>query len=189
MRNSLSRRREASLIRRAIKGDREAFGELYLHNVYAVFQHIYGLVPNATIAEDLTAQTFLNALEAMHRFQYRGTRFLSWLLRIAHNLTLQHLKNQKRDGHIPLLEGVEAGSDNYNTPEALYEARSQRDFIWSQVSHLSWTQRRVLIMRFVDGLKPAEIAEVLGKSEGAVRIMQWRALSTLRQKVEAGLDR
>src|SRR3989304_7192784 len=84
-RSSLQKADDTELIAGAAKGDREAFGALYERYVFKVFRHVYYLTSNLHTAEDLTAQTFLKALEAIHRYEMRGVPFLAWLLRIAYN--------------------------------------------------------------------------------------------------------
>src|SRR3972149_2090427 len=91
-RSSLQKADDTELIAGAAKGDREAFGALYERYVFKVFRHVYYLTGNLHTAEDLTAQTFLKALEAIHRYEMRGVPFLAWLLRIAYNLTVNHRK-------------------------------------------------------------------------------------------------
>ena len=103
-RSDLQETDDTGLIVRAAKGDREAFGDLYERYVFRVFRHVYYLTNNTHTAEDLTAQTFLNALEAIHRYEVRGVTFLAWLLRIAYNLTMNH-KKLRSNGNSPLPEG------------------------------------------------------------------------------------
>src|SRR5262245_29786805 len=90
------RREERILVQRAIDRETAAFAELYDRHVVRVYRHIYYLVNDAREAEDLTAQTFLKAWEAVDRYKERGAPFVAWLLRIAHNLTVSHLR-AKRD--------------------------------------------------------------------------------------------
>src|SRR3972149_5061505 len=86
---------DSELIACAAQGDREAFGALYERYVFRVFRHVYYLTSDPHTAEDLTAQTFLNALEAIPRYEVRGVPFLAWLLRIAYNLTVNYRKVRK----------------------------------------------------------------------------------------------
>src|SRR3990172_5498034 len=86
---------DSELIACAARGDREAFGALYERYVFRVFRHVYYLTSDRHTAEDLTAQTFLNALEAIPRYEVRGVPFLAWLLRIAYNLTVNYRKVRK----------------------------------------------------------------------------------------------
>src|SRR4030067_464388 len=94
-RSTLQETDDGELIAGAARGDREAFGALYERYVFRVFRHVYYLTSDPHTAEDLTAQTFLNALEAIPRYEVRGGPFLAWLLRIAYNLTLNHKKARK----------------------------------------------------------------------------------------------
>ena len=86
---------DTPLVLRAIERDQDAFGELYDRHAVRVYRHIYYMVGNATEAEDLSAQTFLRAWEAIERYQVRGAPFVSWLLRIAHNLGVSHLRSRR----------------------------------------------------------------------------------------------
>ena len=186
-RSSLQETDDREVIAQAARGDREAFGRLYERYVFKVFRHIYFLTNDSQLAEDLTAQTFLNALEAIPRYEMRGVPFLAWLLRIAYNLTMNHKKVQKHNGHAPLPEGVEAKGTIYS-PEESYEAKVDGEWVWQEVRKLRGDQRQVIVMRFIDGLGYADIAQVLGKRVGTVRVIQYRALSSLRHLLEDDLD-
>jgi len=186
-RSSLQKADDTKLIAGAAKGDREAFGALYERYVFKVFRHVYYLTSDLHTAEDLTAQTFLNALEAIHRYEMRGVPFLAWLLRIAYNLTVNHKKDRK-NGSAPLPEAVEVQGILYS-PEASCEAKVDGERVWDGVRTLRGDQRQVIVMRFVDGLSYSDIAKVLGKSIGAVRVIQYRALSALRRRLEDDLGR
>ena len=92
---------EQELVRRAIARDQEAFGALYDRHVVRVYRHIYYMVGNPVEAEDLAAQAFLQAWQAVDRYQMRGAPFVSWLLRIAHNLGVSHLRSRKDSTELP----------------------------------------------------------------------------------------
>src|SRR5437773_12440435 len=85
---------DTPLVLRAIQRDQDAFGELYDRHVVRVYRHIYYMVGNAAEAEDLTAQTFLRAWEAIERYQVRGAPCVSWLVRIAHSVRVSHLRGK-----------------------------------------------------------------------------------------------
>ena len=184
-RSNLQETDDSELIARAAKGDREAFGVLYERYVFRVFRHVYYLTNDSHTAEDLTAQTFLNALEAISRYEMRGVPFLAWLLRIAYNLTVNH-KKVRQNGTAPLPEAVEI-QDSQNSPEASCEAKVEGERVWERVRKLRGNQRQVIVMRFIDGLSYADIATVLGKSVGTVRVIQYRALCALRSRLEDDL--
>ncbi len=185
-RSNLQETDDSELIACAAKGDRETFGALYERYVFKVFRHVYYLTGDSHTAEDLTAQTFLNALKAIPRYEVRGVPFLAWLLRIAYNLTVNH-KKVRQNGAGPLPEAVEVQGTLYS-PEASCEAKVDGKRVWEEVRKLRRNQRQVIVMRFIDGLSYADIATVLGKSIGAVRVIQYRALCTLRRRLEDDLD-
>ncbi len=184
-RSSLQKADDTQLIAGAARGDREAFGALYERYVFKVFRHVYYLAGDLHTAEDLTAQTFLKALEAIHRYEMRGVPFLAWLLRIAYNLTINH-KKVRSNGNAPLPETMEVQGTLYS-PEASCEAKADGEQVWEGVRTLRGDQRQVIVMRFVDGLSYPDIAKVLGKSIGAVRVIQYRALCALRRRLEDDL--
>ena len=184
-RSNLQEADDSELIACAARGDREAFGALYERYVFRVFRHVYYLTSDPHTAEDLTAQTFLNALEAIPRYEMRGVPFLAWLLRIAYNLTVNHRK-VRRNGTTQLPEGLEIEGTTYS-PEASCEAKADGERVWEGVRRLRDDQRQVIVMRFIDGLSYPDIARVLGKSIGAVRVIQYRALCALRRKLEDDL--
>jgi len=186
-RSSLQKADDTELIAGAAKGDREAFGALYERYVFKVFRHVYYLTSNLHTAEDLTAQTFLKALEAIHRYEMRGVPFLAWLLRIAYNLTVNHRKVRANgNGTAPLPDAVEVQGTPYS-PEASCEAKADGERVWQEVRTLRGDQRQVIVMRFVDGLSYSDVAKVLDKSVGAVRVIQYRALCALRRRLEDDL--
>ncbi|MDO8614958.1 MAG: sigma-70 family RNA polymerase sigma factor [Dehalococcoidia bacterium] len=178
---------DEALIGLAASGDREAFGDLYERYAVKVFRHAYFLTGEVALAEDLTAQTFLNAMQAICRYESRGVPFVAWLLRIAGNLVINYRKSHKNNGHAPLPDTLEATGSFYS-PEASCEVAVDGERVWQEVRKLSQEQRRVIVMRFVDDLSYPDIAQVLGKSVGAVRVIQFRALSNLRHLLDGELN-
>jgi RNA polymerase sigma-70 factor (ECF subfamily) len=172
---------ERILVRRAIARDSEAFAELYDRHVVRVYRHIYYIINDTKEAEDLTAQTFLQAWEAIGRFQPRGAPFVSWLLRIAHNLAVSHLRARKGDAQLH-----ESLVDDRlpRNPEAAAERQADQERVREAVLRLGDDQRQVIILRFVEELDYKEVAEILGKSVAAVRVIQHRALCALRKMMK-----
>lgn len=179
---------ELELISLAAQGDRQAFGCLYERYVFRVFRHIYYLVNDVPLAEDLTAQTFLNSLQAIHHYEVRGVPFLAWLLRIAYNLTINQKKAQRQQTLGQELEDTIAAQGTLYSPEESWEAKADGERIWDGVKRLRGDQRQVIVMRFMDGLSYPDIAHILGKSVGAVRVIQYRALSALRNMLKDDLE-
>jgi RNA polymerase sigma-70 factor (ECF subfamily) len=182
-RSSPQKTDDQRIIALAASGDREAFGQLYQRYAVRVYRHTHFLTGDPHLAEDLTAQTFLKALEAIPRYEYRGVPFLAWLLRIAHNLTVNHCKAPKNNGHTQLPDSIESDDDR-SSPELSCLSKIDGQIVWRQVRRLTEDQRRVIVMRFLDGLSYADVAHVLGKSVGAVRVTQFRALAALRHIME-----
>ena len=172
---------DETLVDRATAGDREAFGEMYERYVSRVFRHVLYMVNDVDVAQDLTEQTFLRALEAIHGYERRGVPFLAWLLRIARNLYLNGQRVQRNNSSIRQNPGGVVAS-----PESFCEAKLDGEEVWRAVRALDGDQRQVIVLRFMDGLSYADVARVLGKSVGAVRVAQYRALCALRRSLEDG---
>jgi RNA polymerase sigma-70 factor (ECF subfamily) len=173
---------ERLLVERAGGRDAEAFGQLYDMHVVRVYRHIYYLVNSIGEAEDLTAQTFLQAWEAMDRYEDRGVPFVSWLLRIAHNLAVSHLRSRREGSQ--LHDGF-VDQDRLRDPEKVAERQADEERVRQAILKLRTEQRQVIILRFVEDLEYPEVAEITGKSVAAVRVIQHRALCTLRKMMRA----
>ena len=173
---------ERELVHRAIARDAVAFAELYDRHVVRIYRHVYYLVSDAREAEDLTAQTFLKAWEAIGRYKERGAPFIAWLLRIAHNLTVSYLRSKRE--HSSLDETYVDQKQNRNPEEAL-ERSSEEKSVRDAVLRLREEQRQVIMLRFVEELDYREVASVIGKSVPAVRVIQHRALGNLRKLMQA----
>ncbi len=167
------------LIALAARGDRQAFGELYERYALRVFRHAQFLTGDPVLAEDLTAQVFLKALEAIPRYESRGVPFVAWLLRITCNMVINHRKSAKNNGHSQIPESIEA-TGTFFSPEDSCEIKVDGERVWREVRKLPCEQRQVIVMRFIDDLGYPDIARVLGKTVGAVRVIQFRALANLR---------
>lgn len=169
---------EKVLVQRAVEKDGAAFAELYDKHVVRVYRHIYYLVNDTRETEDLTAQTFLKAWEAVGRYKERGAPFVAWLLRIAHNLTVSHLRAKRDHG---VLEDVHIDVKMDRNPEQALEQSTDEKSVRDAVLKLREEQRQVIMLRFVEELDYREVAEVIGKSVPAVRVIQHRALGNLRK--------
>ncbi len=172
---------ERTLVQRAIARDREAFGFLYDRHVVRVYRHIYYMVGNVAEAEDLTAQAFLQAWEAIERYEIRGAPFVSWLLRIAHNLAVSYLRSRKERAQLP--DWLEDHKSERNPEEALQQ-QVDGENVREAILHLRDEQRQVIMLRFVEDLEYREVAEIVGKSVAAVRVIQHRALNALRRQMQ-----
>ena len=172
---------DTPLVIRAIERDQEAFGELYDRHVVRVYRHIYYMVGNAAEAEDLTAQTFLRAWEAIPRYQVRGAPFVSWLLRIAHNMGVSYLRSKRESSQ--LHDGI-VDDKMRRDPESAYEQTAEEELVRAAILKLREEQRQVIILRFIEDLDYREVAEIIGKSVAAIRVIQHRALNALRKQMK-----
>lgn len=172
---------ERTLVQRATARDKGAFGALYDLHVVRVYRHLYYMVGNAAEAEDLTAQAFLQGWEAIHRYEIRGAPFVSWLLRIAHNLGVSYLRSRKESAQLPETL-IDHGSQR-NPEEAIHQ-RLEGERVRAAIIRLRDEQRQVIMLRFVEDLDYREVAEIVGKSVAAVRVIQHRALNTLRKQMQ-----
>jgi RNA polymerase sigma-70 factor (ECF subfamily) len=169
------------LVSRAQQGDRDALEELYLLHFDRIYSYLHMTVGNRHDAEDLTTQTFLKMLEAIGRFQWRSVPFSAWLFRIAHNVAIDHFRATQR---IQPEEEVPEPPDAAEPPaeETALEMIGSKSML-QLIEGLSDDQRQVLILKFVYRFSNAEAAEILGKSEGAVKSLQHRALTSLQKQV------
>ncbi len=172
---------DTPIVLRAIQRDQEAFGELYDRHVVRVYRHIYYMVGNAAEAEDLTSQTFLRAWEAIDRYQVRGAPFVSWLLRIAHNLGVSHLRAKRETSQVH--EGI-IDDKLPRDPEWAYAQTAEEEMVRQAILGLREEQRQVILLRFIEDLDYREVADIIGKSVAAIRVIQHRALNSLRKQMK-----
>jgi RNA polymerase sigma-70 factor (ECF subfamily) len=167
----------------AAQADRAAFGTLYRRYLDRVYGYAFYLLGDHHDAEDVTERTFLAALSAIGSFRDTGASFRSWLFRIAHNQVANALRTRGRRP-TSSLEGVEppSGGDPATAVSDADDSRELRRALHS----LSADRRQVIVLRFVDGLTAGEIGAVLGRSEGAVRVLQHRALRELAAMLDDG---
>lgn len=177
---------ERTLVERAVKRDREAYGALYNKHVSRVYRHVYYMVGSPAEAEDLTAQAFLQGWKAIERYQIRGAPFVSWLMRIAHNLGVSHLRSKKPSSELPetLVDQSREGN-----PSDVLQRQADGDRVREAILRLRDEHRRVIILRFVEDLGYREVAEIVGKSVPAVRVIQHRALNALRKEMQLDEER
>ena len=176
----------ARLVCRIQAGDREAFASLYMRFFDRVYGYLRVALADRHEAEDLTQQVFLEVGEALHRYERRAVPFRSWLFTIVRNTAIKHLRRQHRldlVGEEPLVEMRESGGHSDGDTTALDWINDQDLMVF--VERLPLAQRQVLLLRFMVGMSHAEIAQVLGRREDAVRAMQSRALGFLRQRLVA----
>jgi RNA polymerase sigma-70 factor, ECF subfamily len=188
--DSSARRSEAQRVRKLVDaaqgGDRGALEELYLIHFDRIYSYLHVTVGNRHDAEDLTTQTFLKMLESIGKFRWGSAPFSAWLFRIAHNLAMDHFRVARR--WQPEEEVPEPEPDESTSAEAgALDAIGQKSML-ALIDDLSSEQQQVLTLKFVFGFSNGEAATILGKTEGAVKSLQHRALATLHKKLEQQRD-
>ena len=166
----------------AAQRDRAAFGALYRRYVDRVYGYAFYLLGDHHDAEDATERTFLAALAALERYRDTGSTFRAWLFRIAHNQLANALRARGRQQEASLDAVVEQATDD-DPAGALGRAEDRRR-LQRALEELPEDRRQVVVLRFVDGLSAREIGAVLDRSEGAVRVLQHRALRDLAAILE-----
>jgi len=174
--SSIANVADERLLIEAAQQDPTRFGELYENNFHRVYAFIARRVRDRGEAEDLTAEVFHQALSNIRRFEWRGVPFAAWLLRIAANLLADRWQRASKINELPAdaLESVEAGFE---------EDVERSAMLFQLVDRLPADQRLVVLRRFVEQKSVREIAQELGRSEGAVKQLQFRALQHLRSQI------
>ena len=157
-----------------------AWRQLFQEHHQRVYNYAYVRTGNAADADDIAANVFIEAVRGIDRFQYRGAPVAAWLFRIAHNETVDHLKRRKRT-ETTSLEHPEAAAgllahDVFGTSDDM------RD-VGDAMGTLKQEHRDILMLRLVEGRSVNETATLLGKTQGAVKVMQMRALQALRARL------
>jgi RNA polymerase sigma-70 factor, ECF subfamily len=164
---------------RAAQRDRAAFGALYRRYLDRVYRYCFYVLGDHHDAEDVTERTFMAALAAIDRYRDEGATFRSWLFRIAHNQLANALRSRGRR-HASSLDGVAEPAVDDDPAGFIGQAEESRH-LRRALDALPDDRRQVVILRFADGLTAREIGAVLGRSEGAVRVLQHRALRQLAE--------
>jgi RNA polymerase sigma-70 factor (ECF subfamily) len=180
------RTRLIALVELARGGDSEAFGQLYDHYHGSVYRFVFYRTRSQTLAEDLTSETFVRALRNMSGFRWQGKDFGAWLMTIARNLCTDHFK-AGRTRLEQTTEDMGVHDDATEGPENAVLTSLTNEVLLDGLRKLSEEQRDCLIMRFLQGLSIAETAQVLGRSEGAIKQLQLRGVRNLAKLMPEGL--
>ena len=171
------------LVERAQRGERAALEELYLIHFDRIYSYLHMTVGNRHDAEDLTTQTFLRMLESIGKFRFQAAPFSAWLFRIAHNLSMDHFRANRRwqpEEDVP--EPV--GSEERSAEDEAFQAIGRQSML-DLIESLSMDQQQVLTLKFVFNFSNGEAATILDKTEGAVKSLQHRALGSLQRQLAA----
>ncbi|MFD5554959.1 ECF subfamily RNA polymerase sigma factor, BldN family [Streptomyces sp. NPDC127068] len=170
--------RMMELVERAQSGEAEAFGRLYDQYSDTVYRYIYYRVGSKATAEDLTSETFLRALRRIGTFTWQGRDFGAWLVTIARNLVADHFKSSRFRLEVTTGEMLDANEVERSPEDSVLEALSNAALL-EAVRRLNPQQQECVTLRFLQGLSVAETARVMGKNEGAIKTLQYRAVRTL----------
>ena len=174
------RDRVVGLVALAQQGDAEAFGQLYDRYVDSIYRYLYYRVGSHALAEDLTSETFLRALRRIDSFTYTGKDIGAWFTTIARNLVTDHVKSSRFRLEVTTADMLDADrSHPRDDVEAQVLDRLQNAALLDAVRRLKPEQQECIVLRFLQGLSLAETAEVMGRTEGAVKQQQLRAVRSL----------
>ena len=166
------------VIERARNGDVAAFGEIYDTHVDSVYRYLLYRVREPSDAEDLTSEVFTRAFANIHRYRWQGKSFLAWLYTIARNAVTDRRRRDRPTVELDNAYGLAAEGPTAHDRAVLGE---EVDALRGAVKHLTGEQQEVLVLRFIENMSSREVATILGKNEGAIRALQFRALGRLRK--------
>jgi RNA polymerase sigma-70 factor (ECF subfamily) len=168
------------LVEQARSGDAEAYGLIFDHYHEPIYRYIASRVHRPTDAEDLAQTVFVKALEALPRYESRGIPFGGWLFRLARNAVIDFVRT--RHDHLEL-DVLQERSADQALPDEILLARQQIDAVGIALTALTDEQRDAIALRFFAGLSAREAAVAMGKQEGTVRGLQFRAIAALRRQL------
>jgi RNA polymerase sigma-70 factor (ECF subfamily) len=177
---ALRKEADERLLIEAAQKDPARFAELYENNFERVYAYVVRRVGDRAETEDLTSEVFHHALVNLRRFEWRGIPFAAWLFRIAANLISDHWQRRSREDVADVSEQIESAA----AASVEFEEVERRAILFRLVDTLPAEQRRVVVLRFVEQKSIKEVAREIRKTEGAVKQLQFRALSTLRARME-----
>ena len=175
---------ERNLITKAKSGETEAFGLIYDHYLPKIYRFILMKVSRREEAEDITHQVFLKAWTSIGtHYSEMDLPFSSWLYRIAKNAVIDHYRRERPTLNIDDHEGVDELITRHDL-DLKIDLENKTKELLEAVRSLKETEQEVITMRFVEDLSTKEVAEAIGKSEGAVKVIQHRAIESLRKKLQ-----
>ncbi|MCP9485768.1 MAG: sigma-70 family RNA polymerase sigma factor [Gaiellaceae bacterium MAG52_C11] len=174
------------LVERAQRGERTALEELYLIHFDRIYSYLHLTVGNRHDAEDLTTQTFLRMLESIGKFRFQTAPFSAWLFRIAHNLSMDHFRANRRwqpEEDVP----EPHDSEERSAEDEAFQSIGRQSML-DLIESLSHEQQQVLTLKFVFNFSNGEAATILDKTEGAVKSLQHRALGSLQRQLASSAE-
>jgi RNA polymerase sigma-70 factor, ECF subfamily len=170
---------EINLVQRAQQNDSQALAEIYEAYFDKIYRYIAMRIRNEMEAEDLTQQVFMKLLQSISSFKNQGVPFSSWVFRIAHNQVVDFLRQQNRKSTVDI-EGLPL-PDTADDPQHIMEQEYDIQELKKAMQHLTESQQEVLSLRFTGEMPIAQCAQIMGKSEGAIKALQHSAVQALRK--------
>ncbi len=174
---------DSELIKRAQNGDQAAFAQIYHRYAQPLYRYIYFRLGDADLAEDLRAEVFLRVFESLDRYEDRGWPLSAWLYRIARDRTVDVIRRSRLRQTVPL----ESWSGACEGPDHEVVLRLDCEELRRHLGDLTDDQRQVIALRFLADLSIQEVAQRLGRSEGAVKALQYRGLQSLARRLMSGV--
>ena len=175
---------EVELIRAAQRGDRDAFGRLYDASVTSVYRYLRSRLAEPSDAEDLTADVFIKAMQALPSYRHKGVPFVAWLFRIAHNELANFRKRQSRRREVTLEDDLPSRGSSGDDPSEAALMRMAFSEVQEAMRELTPLQQEVVSLRFAAELSIAETAQAMSRSQGAVKFLQHSAVRALQGKLQ-----
>ncbi len=174
---------EDKLITQAVRGNKQAFGQLYENYLDQIYRYIFYRIGDHNEAEDLTEIVFLKAWEKLPQFKENAhiRNFRAWIYRIAHNLVIDKYRTRKQ--HVSL-DNIRELQTHAPTPEEHTHMQDESQKLIQAISQLPPTLQQVIVCRFINQLSHAETARIIGAKEGYVRVLQYRALKIMRENLQ-----
>ena len=173
---------DGRLLERAREYDAQALAEIYDRYAESIYRYAYRYVGDAGLAEDLTSEVFLKLLEALGTSRAPREQLQGWLYRVARNLAIDWFRQQAKGVTYSLNEEMRPGGDS---PATRLEEQQLHQDLREAISKLTPSQQQVIVLRFGEGRKIKEIGQLMGKSEGSIKVMQYRAMRKLRELLES----
>ncbi|MGD9315973.1 MAG: sigma-70 family RNA polymerase sigma factor [Anaerolineae bacterium] len=172
---------DSELLQGAREFDNRALAEIYDRHAESIYRYLYRYLGNAHLAEDLTSEVFLKLLQALGTSRAPRDQLKGWLYRVAHNLAMDWFRQQAKGEALPLNE--ELVSDGISLATMVEEHEDQHR-LRQAVRQLTPSQQQVILLRFGEGLKIKQVGQLMGKSEGSIKLIQYRAVKRLRKILE-----
>ena len=166
------------LVARAQRGDAEAFGLLYDRYLDLVYRYVYYRVGAKALTEDLVSETFLRALRRIGTFEWQGRDFAAWLITIARNIVADHYKSGRFRLEVSTADMLDADRATDGPENEVLEGITNVTLL-EAVKKLNGEQQECVVLRFLQGMSVLETAQAMGKTEGAIKALQYRAVRTL----------